>query len=303
MQAKRSTPAPPQRGGFDAYLDWMRARGASAATLRAYTADLRQLDRWLRAADIAAEQADSRTLRRYAAHLGTLRYAPATTARKLSAMRGAYAWMFDRGVVERSPAALIPGPRRAQTLPPTLSSAEVSRLLDGPCGTEPRDLRDRALLELLYGCGLRAAEACTLRLADVRLEAGSMRVMGKGGRQRVVPVGGAAAAALERYLARGRPRMAGGGHTERLFVSVRGRPLHPSDVRRSLQRALARAGVAARSPHALRHTFATHLLEGGADLRSIQDMLGHASVGTTQVYTHVSVRHLTAAHRNAHPRA
>jgi integrase/recombinase XerD len=303
MQAQQSRPAPPRRGGFDAYLDWVRARGASAATLRAYTADLRQLDRWLAAADIAPEQADARTLRRYAAHLGTLRYAPATTARKLSAVRGAYAWMFDRGAIERSPAALIPGPRRARTLPATLSTTEVSRLLDGPCGTEPRDLRDRALLELLYGCGLRAAEACDMGLADVRLESGSMRVTGKGGKQRVVPVGGAATAALERYLARGRPRMAAGGHSQRLFVSVRGRPLHPSDVRRSLQRALHRAGVAERSPHALRHTFATHLLEGGADLRSIQDMLGHASVGTTQVYTHVSMRHLRAAHRNAHPRA
>jgi site-specific recombinase XerD len=303
MQAELPTQTPPRRGAFDAYLDWMRARGASAATLRAYTADLRQLDRWLRAAGVAAEQADTRMLRRYAAHLGTLRYAPATTARKLSAVRGAYAWMFDRGAVERNPAALIPGPRRVRTLPPTLSSAEVADLLDGPCGSDPRDLRDRALLELLYGCGLRADEACTLRLADVRLETGSIRVIGKGGKQRVVPVGGAAAAALERYLARGRPRMAGGGHTERLFVSVRGRPLHPSDVRRALQRALARAGVPARSPHALRHTFATHLLEGGADLRSIQDMLGHASVATTQVYTHVSVRHLRAAHRNAHPRA
>jgi integrase/recombinase XerD len=303
MQAESPTQAPPMRGEFAAYLDWMRGRGASAATLRAYTADLRQLDRWLEAAAVAPTAADARTLRRYAAHLGTLRYAPATTARKLSAVRGAYGWMFDRGAIERSPAALIPGPRRARTLPATLSTAEVTRLLDGPSGTEPRDLRDRALLELLYGCGLRAAEACTLRLADVRLETGSMRVMGKGGKQRVVPVGGAAEAALDRYLARGRPRMAGGGHTERLFVSVRGRPLHPSDVRRSLERALTRAGIAARSPHALRHTFATHLLEGGADLRSIQDMLGHASVGTTQVYTHVSVRHLRAAHRSAHPRA
>jgi integrase/recombinase XerD len=303
MQAQAPTPAPPRRGGFDAYLEWVRGRGASPATLRAYRADLRQLDRWLAAGGLAPDQADARALRRYAAHLGTLRYAPATTARKLSAVRGAYAWMLDRGLVERSPAALIPGPRRARTLPATLSATEVSRLLDGPSGTAPRDLRDRALLELLYGCGLRAAEACEMGLADIRLEASSMRVTGKGGKQRVVPLGGAATAALERYLARGRPRLAGGGHTQRLFVSVRGRPLHPSDVRRALQRALAHAGVPERSPHALRHTFATHLLEGGADLRSIQDMLGHASVGTTQVYTHVSMRHLQAAHRNAHPRA
>ena len=255
MQAQRSTPAPPRRGGFDAYLDWVRGRGASAATLRAYTADLRQLDRWLAAADIAPEQADAGTLRRYAAHLGTLRYAPATAARKLSAVRGAYAWMFDRGAIERSPAALIPGPRRARTLPATLSSAEVQSLLDRPCGTEPRDLRDRALLELLYGCGLRAAEACDMRLADVRLETGSMRVTGKGGKQRVVPLGGAAKAALERYLARARPRMAAGGDSERLFVSVRGRPLHPSDVRRSL-RAGARSGPA--SPSAPRTRCGTH---------------------------------------------
>jgi site-specific recombinase XerD len=281
----------------------MRARGASPATLRAYTADLGQLGRWLAAAEVAPEQADARTLRRYAAHLGTLRYAPATAARKLSAVRGAYAWMHDRGAIERSPAALIPGPRRARTLPATLSGEEVVRLLDSPAGTEPRDLRDRALLELLYGCGLRAAEACDLRLRDVRLEAGSLRVTGKGGKQRVVPIGGAAEAALERYLARGRPRLAASGGCDRLFVSVRGRPLHPSDVRRALIRALERAGVPQRSPHALRHTFATHLLEGGADLRSIQDLLGHASVGTTQVYTHVSVRHLRTAHANAHPRA
>ncbi len=303
MQVARPHTAPPRGGMFDGYLEWMRARGASPATLRAYTADLDQLDRWLAAAGVEAAEADARTLRRYAAYLGTCRYAPATAARKLSAVRGAYAWMHDRGAIERSPAALVPGPRRARTLPATLSADEMARLLDAPAGTTPRDLRDRALLELLYGCGLRAAEACDLALADVRLETGSLRVTGKGGKQRVVPLGGAAEAALERYLARGRPQMAAAGTAGRLFVSVRGRPLHPSDVRRALLRALDRAGVAQRSPHALRHTFATHLLEGGADLRSIQHLLGHASVGTTQVYTHVSVRHLRTAHARAHPRA
>jgi integrase/recombinase XerD len=302
MQVASPVMEPPTGEPFAAYLDWMRARGASAATLRAYAADLRQLDRWLAAAGIAPQDADTRTLRRYAAHLGTLRYAPATAARKLSAVRGLYAWMHDRGAIDRSPATLVPGPKRTRTLPATLSSAEVERLLDAPAGTAPRDLRDRALLELLYGCGLRAAEACELDVGDVRLDAEHVRVTGKGRKQRVVPLGGAATAALQRYLARGRPRMAA-GPSGRLFVSVRGRPLQPSDVRRSLLRALERAGVAQRSPHALRHTFATHLLEGGADLRSIQDMLGHASVGTTQVYTHVSVRHLRKAHASAHPRA
>jgi len=293
---------PPTGETFAAYLEWMRARGASPATLRAYTADLRQLGRWLAAAGIAPEDADTRTLRRYAAHLGTLRYAPATAARKLSAVRGVYAWLHDRGAIERSPATLVPGPKKTRTLPATLSSTEMERLLDTPAGASPRDLRDRALLELLYGCGLRAAEACDLDVADVRLDAEHVRVTGKGRKQRLVPLGGAATAALRRYLARGRPQMTS-GPSGRLFVSVRGRPLHPSDVRRSLSRALDRAGIAERSPHALRHTFATHLLEGGADLRSIQDMLGHASVGTTQVYTHVSVRHLRRAHASAHPRA
>src|SRR6185312_1170894 len=302
MQGASTVMEPPAGGTFAAYLEWMRARGASPATLRAYRADLGQLGRWLAAAGIAPEDADTRTLRRYAAHLGTLRYAPATAARKLSAVRGVYAWMHDRGAIERSPATLVPGPKKARTLPATLSPNEMDRLLDAPAGTSPRDLRDRALLELLYGCGLRAAEACDLDVADVRLDAEHVRVTGKGRKQRIVPLGGAATAALQRYLARGRPQMASGPYG-RLFVSVRGRPLHPSDVRRSLLRALDRAGIAERSPHALRHTFATHLLEGGADLRSIQDLLGHASVGTTQVYTHVSVRHLRRAHASAHPRA
>jgi integrase/recombinase XerC len=303
MRVERSDTGTESGGAFAGYLDWLRARGASPATLRAYATDLRQIERWLGAAGVEPGTADAGTLRRYAAYLGTCRYAPATAARKLSAVRGAYAWMADRGTIERSPAVLVPGPRRTRTLPTTLSGDEVERLLDAPAGSDARDLRDRALLELLYGCGLRAAEACGLELRDVRLDTESVRVTGKGGKQRVVPLGGAAAAALERYLGRGRPRLAAAGDAGRLFLSVRGRPLAPSDVRRALQRALTRAGVAQRSPHALRHTFATHLLEGGADLRSIQDMLGHASVGTTQVYTHVSVRHLRAAHAAAHPRA
>jgi integrase/recombinase XerD len=187
-------------------------------------------------------------------------------------------------------------------LPATLSETEVERLLDRPLAQEPRRLRDRAMIELLYGCGLRAAEACGLRTADVNADEATVRVTGKGGKERIVPLGGAAAGALRRYLAEGRPAL-GAAATDHIFVSVRGRPLGPSDVRRAVRRELDAAGLAQRSPHALRHTFATHLLEHGADLRSIQHLLGHASVGTTQVYTHVSVRHLRAAHAASHPRA
>jgi integrase/recombinase XerD len=293
---------PALRPPLDAYLAWLRGRGTSPATLRAYAADLRQLDRWLAAAGVPPEEADELRLRRFAAHLGTMRYAPATTARKLSAARGAYAFMLDRGLVTRNPAALLPGPHRVRTLPATLSEPEVEQLLDRPLASEPRRLRDRALLELLYGCGLRASEACGLRTPDVHADEGIVRVTGKGGKQRVVPLGGAAADALGRYLREGRPRL-GRPTGDHVFVSVRGRPLGPTDVRRALRRELAAAGLAQRSPHALRHTFATHLLEHGADLRSIQELLGHASVGTTQVYTHVSVRHLRAAHAASHPRA
>jgi integrase/recombinase XerC len=287
---------------LESYLDHLRASGAAGSTLRGYRTDLLQLQRWMQAAGVPLEAADTAVLRRYAAYLGTLRYAPATASRKLSAMRGAYAWLFARDLVPRDPAAVVPGPKQRRTLPATFKPSELDQLLDPPVGDDPRGLRDRALLELLYGSGLRASEACTMRVRDVDRGRRQIRVTGKGDKQRMVPLGGAAEQALDRYLARGRPAL-DRGLADRLFLSVRGRPLQPSDVRRTLERSLDRQGLAARSPHALRHSFATHLLEGGADLLSIQEMLGHASVATTQVYTHVSVRHLKTAHAHAHPRA
>ena len=285
------------------YLDHLRASGASPATLRGYRTDLGQLQRWMDGAGVGLANADTSLLRRYAAYLGTLRYAPATSARKLSAMRGAYAWLYARGRVPRDPAAVVPGPSQPRTLPATFSTSELDTLLDHePPLDDPAGLRDQALLELLYGSGLRSSEACALRLRDVDMTRSTVRVTGKGNKQRMVPLGGAAEAALARYLGHGRPAL-DHGLADSLFLSVRGRPLVPSDVRRSMQRLLRRHGLPQRSPHALRHSFATHLLEGGADLLSIQEMLGHASVATTQVYTHVSVRHLKTAHAHAHPRA
>jgi site-specific recombinase XerD len=284
---------------FESYLQHLRATGASPATLRAYRTDLRQLDRWLTASGTAIDDADTPLLRRYAAYLGSMRYAPATAARKLSAMR-----LHARDRVPRDPAAVVPGPKQPRTLPATLNERELGQLLDRevPLG-DALGLRDQALLELLYGCGLRASEACSLRARDVDLDGRRVRVTGKGDKQRVVPLGGGALRAVRRYLREGRPQLLGDVSSQTLFISRRGRPLRPSDVRRALASALRREGLPSRSPHALRHSFATHLLEGGADLLSIQELLGHASVATTQVYTHVSVRHLKSAHAGAHPRA
>ncbi len=286
-----------------AYLDHLRGAGASPATLRAYRTDLVQLEVFLGRAGVEPEQADTAMLRRYAAYLGTCRYAPATAGRKLSAVRGAYAWMHSRELVARDPAAVVPGPKRPRLLPATLSQTEAGELLDGDAAPGATGLRDRALLELVYGSGLRVSEACSVAVADLDLAAGRLRVTGKGDKQRIVPVGGAAADAIETYLRDARPELERGRGAAELFLSVRGRRLSASDVRRIVARGMARAGLPRRSPHALRHAFATHLLENGADLRSIQDMLGHASVATTQVYTHVSVRHLKSAHRHSHPRA
>ena len=312
MQAATADTALPavESAALEAYLTWLRGAGRSPATLRAYRADLAQFERWLTAAGRELASADLPLLRRYAAYLATLRYRPATAARKLSAVRSAFAWCRGRGLVERDPAELVAGPRRERTLPRTLSRPEIEALLERAAAVAPADeraracaRRDRALLELLYGAGLRAAELCGLELRAVDLAARSLRVRGKGERERLVPLGAAAETALRDYLARARPLLAASSSPGNVFLSVRGRPLAPSDVRRILHRALARAGVAERSPHALRHTFATHLLEGGADLRSIQELLGHASVATTQVYTQVGISHLRRAHARAHPRA
>jgi integrase/recombinase XerD len=309
MQVASPVREPPTGEPFAGYLDWMRARGASRSTLRAYEADLRQLSRWLSAAGIAPEDADTRALRRYAAHLGTLRYAPATAARKLSAVRGLYAWMHDRGAIERSPATLVPGPKRTRTLPATLSAAEIERLLDAPAGTSPRDLRDRALLELLYGSGARISEAVGLDLDDLDRESGLVRLHGKGGKDRIVPLGSYAERALDAYLVRLRPALvartpAAGAVTRAVFLNTRGGRLSRQSAWAVLQTAAARARLGPRvSPHTLRHSFATHLLEGGADVRVVQELLGHASVTTTQIYTRVSADHLREVYAAAHPRA
>jgi len=231
-------------------------------------------------------------------------YARATIARKLSVVRSFLRFCEDDGLITRSPAAEVRTPKLPRRLPQVLTPEQTACLLEGIGGSEALDLRDRALFELIYSSGLRCQEAICLRLDDVNFESREVRVRGKGRKVRVVPIGEEALFALRRYVENGRPLLANRAEEDRLFLSRRGKPLCSSDVYRRLLRHLQRCGAPlGTSPHTLRHSFATHLLEGGADLRVIQELLGHSSLRTTQVYAHVSAAHLRKVYRRAHPRA
>jgi site-specific recombinase XerD len=300
-------------GRCRAYLRDLEVRGASAATRRSYTSDLQQLLDWLEERDLAVAGLDRRQVRAFSAELGRRGYAPATLARKLSTLRGFSRHLTECGVLSADPARSLPGPRRRRRLPRVLSLAEVETLVAATGGTDPLALRDRLVVELLYGCGLRSMELVGLRLGDVQAAQAQLIVRGKGGKARVVPLGDEAAAALRRYVERGRgelerPRVAGGvvaGPRAEvpLLLSRRGRGLLTSDVRRLVVKYSRLAGIDPASPHMLRHAYATHMLERGADLRAIQELLGHASISTTQVYTHVSGAHLRRTYDLHHPRA
>jgi len=291
------------------HLRALAARGVSDASLRSYGADARQLLEWLAARRQPLAGLDRRTVRAFAQDLGRRGYAPATHARKLSFLRGLTRSLHERELLPEDPAAGLPGPRRRRRLPRTLRVDEIDRLLAAMGGDEPLKVRDRAIFELLYGCGLRSRELVELRLDELDLGHAELRVRGKGGRARIVPVGEAAADAAGEYLRRVRPlllrasRARPGAPAATLFLSRRGRPLLTSDIRRLVVDYCRLAGLDQASPHMLRHAYATHMLERGADLRAIQELLGHASVATTQVYTHVSGAHLRRVYERSHPRA
>jgi integrase/recombinase XerD len=212
--------------------------------------------------------------------------------------------MRREGELDSDPTGSISSPRRSQKLPGVLGRAEVRRLLEPPRGTDPIALRDRALLELMYACGLRASETVGLETRQVDLHDGVLRVRGKGSKERIVPVGREAVRAVRNYLSRGRPHLVGARTETRLFVNFRGGALTRQGLYKVMARRAGAAGLGEGiTPHTLRHTFATHLLEGGCDLRSVQEMLGHSDVATTQLYTHLSNRHLKEAYFSAHPRA
>jgi len=292
---------------FLAYLEF--ERGLSRNTLEAYRGDLLQFGRFLDERDVSAIDARAADVEDFLTRLATgdAEHRPASAAtihRKSACLRSFYRHLRREGLRESDPTASLSAPRRGRKLPQVLTRGEVDRLLSQPRGTDPPALRDRALLELLYACGLRASEAIGLELGDVDIEERVLRARGKGSKERLVPIGQAAVGALRVYLEGGRPALVKGRPELHLFVNFRGGQLTRQGLYKIVRRHATTAGLADRmSPHTLRHTFATHLLAGGCDLRSVQEMLGHADVSTTQLYTHLSSERLKDVYFRAHPRA
>jgi integrase/recombinase XerC/integrase/recombinase XerD len=299
--------SPEWTAALESFEHDLARRAVAEKTRRAYAIDSEQFAAWATSRDLGPAVVSVRDLRRYLASLSESGRAPSTIARKLAVLRGLLRVQTENGTRTENPAELLSSPKRPQRLPRVLKPEEVSALLDRIPATTPLELRDRALFELAYSSGLRAEELVLLDVESIDFDAECVRVEGKGSKTRLVPVGEHARRAVARYLERGRPALQVANQRP-LFLSKSGRRLSTSDVRRRLRiwsrQAASRApAVIDAHPHALRHSFATHLLEGGADLRAIQELLGHASISTTQVYTRVESRRLRSAYERAHPRA
>ena len=291
---------------LDEYLSHLRIeRGASPRTAEAYRRDLEDYLAFLDGEGVEGfGDIDREKVAAFERSLMEQNLAVTTVRRRISAVRGYHRFLVREGLTDANPADAVDIPKAADRLPDVLSIEEVGKMLDAFVGERPSDLRDRALLEVLYGCGLRASEAVGLDMEAVNFDDGFLRVFGKGSKERIVPLSRRGAEAMARYLEKARPELLGDRQSDYFFVSNRGNQMKPDGIRKMFKRALAAAGLdESLSPHALRHSFATDLLEGGADLRSVQDMLGHASLTTTQIYTHVTPERLKEIHGLAHPRA
>jgi integrase/recombinase XerD len=289
---------------FLAYLEF--ERGLSRNTLEAYRSDLLQYGRFLEEREVSAVKAEQRDVADFLSSLAERSASPATIHRKAACLRSFYRHLRRDGIRDSDPTAALSAPRRGRKLPQVLTRGEVEKLMEQPRGTDPSALRDRALLELMYACGLRASEAISLEVSDVDVQDQLLRARGKGSKERIVPIGQRAVRAVRIYLERGRPGLVrkNGASETHLFVNFRGGSLTRQGLYKIVRRHATSAGLADRmSPHTLRHTFATHLLAGGCDLRSVQEMLGHADVATTQLYTHLSSERLKDVYFRAHPRA
>ncbi|GAA4074833.1 tyrosine recombinase XerC [Actinomadura miaoliensis] len=279
-------------------------RGVSPHTLRAYLGDIQDLCRYATEVGVSGVEAlDVAVLRAWLARQHSVGRSRATLARRTAAARTFTAYLFRRGLIPDDPGLLLGTPQRLRDLPAVLAQDQVARLLDDMTAEGPLGLRDRAVLEVLYATGVRVSELCGLDVDDLDTERQTVRVLGKGSKERTVPMGDPAARAVQDWLRYGRPELATEHSGPALFLGARGGRLHPTSARRIVHTRIAEVGdMPDLSPHGLRHSAATHLLEGGADLRSVQEMLGHASLQTTQIYTQVSVERLKQVHRQAHPR-
>ncbi len=293
---------------FLAYLEF--ERGLARNTLSAYRTDLLQYGVFLAERHVDATEAGAGEISDFLTALaeGDGEDRPpasaATLNRKTACLRSFYRHLRRAELVDGDPTAAVRAPKKDRTLPKVLGYAEVKKLLEGVSGSTPAELRDRALLEVMYGCGLRASETVGLELGSFDLEHGYLRAFGKGSKERIVPLGRQASAALARYLRSGRPELTGTRDERALFLNQRGGPLTRQGLYKIIQGRARDAGLGDRmSPHTLRHSFATHLLSGGCDLRSVQEMLGHADVATTQIYTHLTADRVKEVYFDAHPRA
>ncbi len=287
------------------YLSYLAVeRGSSRNTLDAYGRDLRRYESWL--AERGVTRPDDVTLpliEDYVAELSSRGLAASSVERAASAVKGFHRFMLADEIATTLPTADLPLPTKPERLPDVISHEDAARLLDQPFPQTPAGLRDHAVLEVLYGCGLRASELVGLDERSVLLDEGLLRVFGKGSKERVVPVMGAAADALGAYLERGRGALAGRQPSAAVFLNARGGRLSRQSVHAIVERYGRVVGIRGLHPHTLRHSFATHLLEGGADLRVVQELLGHANVATTQLYTHIDRSHIRRVYLSAHPRA
>jgi integrase/recombinase XerD len=279
-------------------------QGLSPRTQEAYRRDLARFAEYAEAKGVTAPvNVDARLLREYVYHLKDLGLSPASIRRNVSAVRTWFRFLTGDGIVVRDPSERLETPKRWRTLPEVLTVEEVKKLIASPTLDDTLVFRDRALLELAYGAGLRVSEWITLGVRDLLLEDGLVRVFGKGSKERLVPIGRSAIGAVAVYLRELRPRLEKGEGKGILFLNARGRPLTRMGAWKILRGHVERAGITKHvSPHTLRHSFATHLLEGGADLRAVQEMLGHVDIATTQIYTHVDREYLRQVHRSYHPR-
>lgn len=288
---------------IDGYLsDLEQRRGASSNTVKNYRLDLEHLAVWLSGRGLTDWAVVRRQdMRAWVAWMHGEGYAPTSIARKLSAARALYRYLAREGVQTETPLLLVPAPRLRRTLPAVLSIEEIERLLAAPDGSTPLGMRDRCMFEVLYATGLRLSELLSLTVESIEWTSRTIRVTGKGNKERIVLLGDLAVDALERYVHETRPLLLGSRQCDALFLSHTGRPLSVRGFHVILQGHLQSAGIERHvTPHALRHSFATHLLEGGADLRSVQELLGHANISTTQVYTHVSRAYLRDVYARAH---